>query len=37
MAKVGKQITEEMAPAYGQVAKEISKGIAEGIKESKDE
>ncbi|MBE6148568.1 MAG: hypothetical protein E7167_03655 [Firmicutes bacterium] len=35
VAKVGSQITKEMAPAYGDVAKEISKGIAEGIQESK--
>lgn len=35
VTKVGKRLVQEMAPAYGEVAKEISKGITEGIKESK--
>lgn len=32
VAKVGKDVMKEMAPAYGEMAKEISKGIKEGIK-----
>ena len=32
VTKVGKKMTEEMAPAYGKLAKEISKGIKEGLK-----
>lgn len=32
IGKAGASITKEMAPAYGEVAKEISKGIKEGLK-----
>lgn len=35
VAKVGKAIAEEMAPVYGDIAKEISKGIKEGLKDEK--
>src|SRR5574344_1261730 len=35
IAKAGKTLTETMAPAYGNVAKEISKGIKEGIDSDK--
>ena len=31
IGKAGASITKEMAPAYGEVAKEISKGIKEGL------
>lgn len=33
IGKTGATIAKEMAPAYGEVAKEISKGIKEGLKE----
>ena len=32
IGKTGASITKEMAPAYGEIAKEISKGIKEGLK-----
>ena len=32
IGKAGASITKEMAPAYGEIAKEISKGIKEGLK-----
>ena len=32
IGKAGASIAKEMAPAYGEVAKEISKGIKEGLK-----
>lgn len=32
IGKTGASIAKEMAPAYGEVAKEISKGIKEGLK-----
>ena len=32
IGKAGASIAKEMAPIYGQVAKEISKGIKEGLK-----
>lgn len=34
VGKAGSTIAKEMAPAYGDIAKEISKGIKEGIKET---
>lgn len=38
IGKTGASIAKEMAPAYGEVAKEISKGIKEGLsKDSKDD
>ena len=33
LSKVGSRIMKNMAPAYGEMAKEISKGIKEGLKE----
>ena len=36
IGKAGATIAKEMAPAYGDIAKEISKGIKEGAKESDD-
>ena len=33
VGKAGATVTKEMAPAYGDIAKEISKGIKEGLKE----
>ena len=33
--KVGKTIAKEMAPAYGEFAKEIAKGIKEGLNSDK--
>ena len=33
LTKVGSSIAKGMAPAYGEMAKEISKGIKEGLKE----
>ena len=33
MTKVAKDVSHEMAPTYGEVAKEITKGIKEGLKE----
>ena len=33
IGKAGASIAKEMAPAYGSVAKEIAKGIKEGIKD----
>ena len=35
MVPTAKKITSEMAPAYGDVAKEIAKGIKEGMKDDK--
>lgn len=35
VAKVGKHMAKEMAPAYGEIAKEISKGIKAGLNDSK--
>ena len=32
IGKTGASIAKEMAPAYGEIAKEISKGIKEGLK-----
>ena len=37
VSKVGKKMTEEMAPAYGKLAKEISKGIKEGLKDEEND
>lgn len=38
IGKTGASIAKEMAPAYGEIAKEISKGIKEGLsKDSKDD
>ena len=37
VGKVGSTIAKEMAPAYGNIAKEISKGIKEGLKEEENE
>ena len=37
IGKAGANITKEMAPAYGEAAKEISKGIKEGLKDSNKE
>ena len=38
IGKAGASIAKEMAPAYGEMAKEISKGIKEGLsKDSKDD
>ena len=36
LTKVGSSIAKGMAPAYGEMAKEISKGIKEGLKEMND-
>ena len=33
LSKVGSRMMKNMAPAYGEMAKEISKGIKEGLKE----
>ena len=33
LGKVGASIAKEMAPAYGDIAKEISKGIKDGLKD----
>ena len=33
IGKAGSKITKEMAPAYGDMAKEITKGIKEGLKD----
>lgn len=33
IGKAGASIAKEMAPVYGEVAKEISKGIKEGLKD----
>lgn len=35
IGKAGASIAKEMAPVYGEVAKEISKGIKEGLKDEK--
>ena len=37
IGKAGATITKEMAPAYGEVAREISKGIKEGLKDNSKE
>ena len=34
LSKVGSRMMKNMAPAYGEMAKEISKGIKEGLKEA---
>ena len=36
LSKVGSRMMKNMAPAYGEMAKEISKGIKEGLKEMND-
>ena len=33
LGKVGASIAKEMAPVYGDIAKEISKGIKDGLKD----
>jgi hypothetical protein len=33
VAKVGKAMAEEMAPTYGKIAKEIAKGVKDGMKD----
>lgn len=35
IANAGKKMTDTMAPSYGKVAEEISKGIKEGLKDEK--
>ncbi len=35
MTKLAKDVNEEIAPEYGKVAKEVAKGIKEGLKEEK--
>lgn len=35
IGKVGETLAKEMAPVYGDIAKEISKGIKEGLKDEK--
>lgn len=37
VGKAGATIVKEMAPVYGEVAKEISKGIKEGINEANED
>lgn len=37
VTKVGKDMMKEMAPAYGETAKEISKGIKKGMNEASEE
>lgn len=37
IGKVGSQLAKDMAPAYGEIAKEISKGIKEGLKKEDEE
>ena len=36
IAKTGATIAKEMAPSYGEIAKEISKGIKEGMKKDEE-
>lgn len=36
MTPAYKEMAKEMAPIYGEIAKEISKGVSEGIKDSKE-